>query len=132
MNNTPPTRLPRLALVQMEVVPGRPDRNVERMLEFIDDAAVSDLNITNQFWGDAFAARLRLDASRRVGFTEGETAEIAGLPASCVRIPLPGTGETAPHVEYCALDRGPLARYFGADVSIELTSYTPDAADISL
>ncbi len=30
--------LPRIALVQMEVVPGRPDRNVARMLGFIDDA----------------------------------------------------------------------------------------------
>ncbi len=30
--------LPRIALVQMEVVPGRPDRNVARMLGFLDDA----------------------------------------------------------------------------------------------
>ena len=30
--------LPAIALAQMEVIPGRPDRNVGRMLEFIEDA----------------------------------------------------------------------------------------------
>ena len=32
------TDLPTIALVQMGVVPGRPDRNVASMLGFIDDA----------------------------------------------------------------------------------------------
>ena len=99
-------------------------------VDFIDNARISNLNITNEFWGDAFAARLRLDASRRVGFTDSSTVEIAGMPASCVSIPLPGTGIDDPSVQYCALDQGPLARYFGADVTIDLTSYRQGAADI--
>ena len=37
--------LPRIALVQMEVVPGRPDRNVARMLGFIDDARKADAEV---------------------------------------------------------------------------------------
>jgi len=37
--------LPRIALVQMEVVPGRPDRNVERMLGFIDQARKADAEV---------------------------------------------------------------------------------------
>ena len=32
------TDLPPIALVQMEVIPGRPERNVARMVDFIDDA----------------------------------------------------------------------------------------------
>ncbi len=99
---------------------------------FIDNARISNLSVTTEFWGDAFAARLRLDASRRVGFTEGSDAEIAGMPAACVSIPLPGTGNVDPSVQYCALDQGPLARYYGADVSIEMTSYRQGAGDIEL
>ena len=37
--------LPRIALVQMEVVPGRPDRNVARMLGFLDDARKADAEV---------------------------------------------------------------------------------------
>jgi len=39
------TDLPRIALVQMEVVPGRPDHNVVRMLGFIDDARKADAEV---------------------------------------------------------------------------------------
>jgi len=39
------TDLPRIALVQMEVVPGRPDRNVARMLGFLDDARKADAEV---------------------------------------------------------------------------------------
>jgi len=93
--------------------------------EGIDDARVSNLNITHQFWSDAFATRLAIDASRRVGFSEGRTDTIAGRSAVCADIPLMG-GEAV----YCALDDGVLARYFGGDVSIELTSFE-NAADLS-
>lgn len=37
--------LPRIALVQMEVVPGRPDRNVARMLGFIEEARKADAEV---------------------------------------------------------------------------------------
>lgn len=94
----------------------------------IDDALVSDLNITHRFWSDGIADRLTIDAARRVGFSEGHTETIADRPAACADVPvLNGV------VVYCALDAGILARYFNADVSIELTSFTNevDAAELA-
>ena len=89
--------------------------------DLIDDALISDLNITHRFWSDGIAARLSIDAARRVGFSEGHTETIAGRPAVCADVPVLGGV-----VVYCALDAGILARYFNADVSIELTSFTND------
>jgi len=89
--------------------------------EFANDALVSDLNLTHRFWSDGFAARLTVDAGRRIGFSEGRTDTIVGRPAVCVDVPVLGGS-----VLYCALDAGVLARYFSADVSIELTSFTTD------
>lgn len=89
--------------------------------DFIDDARVSDLNITHRFWGDAAASRLRIDAARRVGFGEGSTTTITDHGAACADVPVLGGT-----VVYCALDAGILARYFGADVTIELTSFTSE------
>ncbi len=37
--------LPDIALVQMQVIPGRPDRNVARMLGFIDDARKANVEV---------------------------------------------------------------------------------------
>ena len=95
----------------------------EGCVDFLDDARVSDLNITHRFWGDAFAARLELDASRRIGFSAASDATIAGEPAACVDIPVPSASELSGVVQYCALDAGPLARYIGADVTIELVAF---------
>ena len=90
-----------------------------------DDAVISDLSITHRFWAPAFAIRLRLDTGRRIGFTEATTTEIAGRPAECVGIPQAGPVEIDAVVTYCALEAGPLARYAGADVAIEMTSFVP-------
>ena len=90
-------------------------------VEFTDDARVSNLNVTSNFWGAAFATRLTNDSSRRIGSTAGHAETIAGFPAVCVDIP--------PSASYCALDSGILARYIGADVTIELTSYTLTVGD---
>jgi len=89
--------------------------------DFANDALVSDLNLTHRFWSDGIATRLTVDAGRRIGFSEGRTDTIAGRAAACVDVPVLGGS-----VVYCALDAGVLARYFNADVSIELTSYTDD------
>ncbi len=89
--------------------------------EYVNDALVSDLNLTHRFWSDGIAARLVVDASRRIGFSEGRVDSIAGRPAACVDVPVLGGT-----VLYCALDAGVLARYYNADVSIELTSFTND------
>ena len=87
--------------------------------EFANDALISDLNLTHRFWSDGIAGRLVVDASRRTGFSEGRTDTIAGRSAVCVDVPVLGGT-----VLYCALDDGVLGRYFNADVSIELTSFT--------
>jgi hypothetical protein len=95
----------------------------------IDDAAISDLQVTHQFYGRSAANRLRTDAARRVGPTEGYQAEFAGRTATCVSVPVSGGSKV-----YCALDEGVLASYQGPDVLIELTSFdaTPDEALFSL
>lgn len=90
-------------------------------VDVIDDARVSDLNITHRFWGESFAARLELDATRNLRDGQGRIDTIAGQPATCVDIEVVGGTPT-----YCAIDAGVLARYFGADVSIELTSFSTD------
>lgn len=100
-------------------------------VDYLDDARVSDLNITHRFWGDAFRSRLELDASRRIGFSEGSDETIAGAPAACVDIPVPSASELSGTVRYCALDAGPLARYVGADVNIELVAFSPTAEPAS-
>ena len=104
------------------------ENNDRGCVDFIDDARISDLNITHRFWGDAFRARLELDASRRVGFSEASDATIAGAPAACVDIPVPSSAELSGVVQYCALDAGPLARYVGADVRIELVEFVASAS----
>ena len=102
-------------------------RSTGECVESIDDALISDLNITNRFWSDAIADRLVVDAARRVGFSEGRTETIAGRQAACADVPVLGG-----NVLYCALDAGVLARYFNADVSIELTSFSDDVDPAAL
>jgi hypothetical protein len=94
--------------------------------EQADDARVSDLGITHQFWSDSSRQRLATDAARRIGTSTGNTATIADRPAVCVAIKLPSSVETVGTVTYCALEQGVLARYIGADSTIELTGFTAD------
>lgn len=88
----------------------------------VDDAAVSDLQVTHQFYGRSAADRLRVDAERRVGPTEGFDAEFGGVEARCVTVPVSGGSKV-----YCALPDGVLASYQGPDVLIMLTGYEPAA-----
>ena len=106
--------------------------SVEGCVDFLDDGRISDLNITNGFWGPAFRLRLELDASRRIGPSAGSSTTIAGQPAACVDVIVPSVVTTTGTVVYCALDAGVLARYFGADVSIELASVSFDVAPSDL
>ncbi len=86
----------------------------------INDARVSDVQITHDFYGSSFARRLRVDAGRSLAPARGYTETIAGQPATCADVPVSGGTKV-----YCATDAGPLARYDGNDVVIELVSSNP-------
>jgi hypothetical protein len=86
----------------------------------INDARVSDVQITHDFYGSSFARRLRVDAGRSLAPARGYSETIAGQPATCADVPVSGGTKV-----YCATDAGPLARYDGNDVVIELVSSTP-------
>jgi len=85
----------------------------------LNDARVSDLLLSHEFYGKSFARRLRVDANRRVGDTNSYTITQAGQQVLCVDVPVSGGT-----VSYCALDSGPLARYDGNDLFIQMTSMT--------
>jgi hypothetical protein len=90
----------------------------------INDARVSDVQITHDFYGSSFARRLRVDAGRSLAPARGYTETIAGQPATCADVSVSGGTKV-----YCALDTGPLARYDGNDVVIELVSASPTPDD---
>lgn len=87
----------------------------------IDDAAVSDLQVTHQFYARSAADRLRTDAARRVGPTDAYEAEIGGRTAQCVSVAVSGGSKV-----YCVLPEGILAQYQGPDVIISLTGFDPE------
>ena len=86
----------------------------------INDARVSDLQMTHDFYGSSFARRLRVDAGRSLAPARGYTESIAGQPATCADVPVSGGTKV-----YCALDSGPLARYDGNDLLIEMVGLSP-------
>jgi len=86
----------------------------------INDARVSDVQITHDFYGSSFARRLRVDAGRSLSPARGYTDTIGGQPATCADVAVSGGTKV-----YCALDAGPLARYDGNDVLIELVALNP-------
>ena len=85
----------------------------------LNDARVSNLLLSHEFYAKSFARRLRVDANRRVGDTNSYTITQAGEQVLCVDVPITGGS-----VSYCALDSGPLARYDGNDLFIQMTSIT--------
>ena len=89
----------------------------------INNARTSDVAVFDRFYGADFAARLRTDATRRIGDVTGYAITQGGEQALCVDVPVNGGIKS-----YCALETGPLARYNGNDLFIELTAYsaTPD------
>lgn len=96
----------------------------EECTDFLDDSRISDLAITHSFWGSTMQTRLEVDAGRRIGPSVASSVTIADRPATCVDVVVPSAATTTGSVRYCALESGVLARYFGADVSIELTSFS--------
>jgi hypothetical protein len=86
----------------------------------LNNARVSDRQMTYDFYAASAAQRLRVDADRRIGDARGHDETIAGQPAVCADVPVSGGTKV-----YCALDTGALATYDGADLAIDLTSYVP-------
>ena len=86
----------------------------------INDARVSDVQITHDFYGSSVARRLRVDAGRSLSPARGYNETIGGQPATCADVPVSGGTKV-----YCALDSGPLARYDGNDVVIQLVASIP-------
>ena len=86
-----------------------------------DDARISDTQLPHDFWGRAFASRLRADANRRIADPVLYEDDVAGQAASCVDVDVSGGSKT-----YCALGAGPLARFLGPDVEIELVAWSPE------
>jgi len=92
--------------------------------EGANDAAISDLQVTHQFYARSAVARLRNDSSRRVGPTDGYNAVFAGQEATCVSVPVSGGSKV-----YCVTTSGVLAAYQGPDVMIELTQYEDQVSE---
>jgi hypothetical protein len=90
----------------------------------INEARTSDVLLTSEFYAKAIAARLRVDADRRIGDPVASEITQAGQPALCVEIPV--TGGTK---RYCALESGALAVFDGSDLLIELTGFSPTPDD---
>lgn len=86
----------------------------------INEARTSDLLLTSEFYAQAMAARLRVDADRRIGDPVATEVQIGGQSALCVAVPVTGGTKT-----YCAHESGALARFDGSDLLIELTGYSP-------
>jgi hypothetical protein len=89
----------------------------------IDPTAISDTQLTIDFWAGDIAKRLRFDATSKIGPTAQHTDTIAAQSASCVDV-VQANNNTA---TYCVLDDGVLALLKDADVYITLTSFSPTA-----
>lgn len=88
-----------------------------------DDAQISNLSLTHDFYGAAPSARIRTDAKTMIGNAIASSEQIAGQTATCVQIPF-----TSGSKKYCTLDNGILAFQDSPDLQIKLLSVV-DTAD---
>jgi len=93
----------------------------------LDAAAISDSQMTVDFYAADAATRLRVDAAAKIGPTASRTEQIAGQPASCVDVV-----QSSGTASYCALDDGILAKLTDGDVFVTMTSYSPTADPTAL
>jgi hypothetical protein len=85
----------------------------------IQAAAVSNTGLTPEFAFGDMAKRLRRDAVAKVGPSVASVEEIAGASATCVDVSVSGGTK-----QYCVLGDGAIARFLGADLELELISYS--------
>jgi len=86
----------------------------------INEARTSDVLLSSEFYAQAMASRLRVDADRRIGDPVASEQTFGGQSALCVAIPVTGGTKT-----YCALASGAIALFDANDLLIELTDYSP-------
>ena len=83
---------------------------------------ISDLGVSSRFYGPATAQQLRVAVGRESAPPTVDTAQLAGVGAECLHVPVGGGEET-----YCVTGEGLLALLDTAAMHIELTSYSPSA-----
>jgi hypothetical protein len=90
-----------------------------------DQARISDVGITTEFYAAEAATRLRRDALAQIASAVAHEEVIANQNATCVSVML--TGGTA---IYCVLETGMIAKLDDGDVLITLGLFVPtvDAA----
>ncbi len=88
----------------------------------LNPAAISDTQLTIDFYATSAATRLRVDANAKIGPSTARAETVAGRPATCVDVAQSNNTAT-----YCALADGPLAELDDADVRVTMTSYQPVA-----
>ncbi|MBI4884702.1 MAG: hypothetical protein HY826_11695 [Actinobacteria bacterium] len=86
----------------------------------INEARVSDVGITFDFYAADAARRLRRDAQAKVGPATASEEVIANQQATCVTVPVTGGSAI-----YCALANGMIAKLDDGDVLIVLGLLTP-------
>ena len=86
----------------------------------IQAAAVSNTGLTPEFAFGDMAKRLRRDAAARIAPSTGSIEMIAGVSATCVDVAVSGGTK-----QYCVLSDGAVARFRGADIELDLISYSP-------
>ena len=92
----------------------------------VNDAAISNLAVTHDFYGASPAARIRQDVTTMVGPAINSSEVYAGQNATCVQISF-----TSGTKKYCVLDNGILAYQDTPDLQITLLNLT-DAVDPKL
>lgn len=91
---------------------------------------VSDVQMTNDFFGTSLAARLRRDADLAIAEPVASTEDFDGMTATCVAItlsPPASAPDTTPVNTYCVFDNGVLERLDSADIAVAITDYADEA-----
>ena len=83
---------------------------------------ISDIGVSSRFYGPATAQQLRVAVGRESSPPTVDTAQLAGIGAECLHVPVGGGEET-----YCVTGDGLLALLDTAAMHIELTSFAPEA-----
>ena len=92
----------------------------------IQAAAVSNTGLTPDFAFGDMAKRLRRDAVARIGTATASDIELAGRTSTCVDVPVSGGTK-----QYCVFDNGVIARFAGADLTVDALTIT-DVVDETL